>query len=638
MSAQILIVEDEKLVAADIQGHLEKLGYAVPGIWSTGEEAIRDATKSPPDVVLMDIRLKGRIDGIETARIIQSRLNIPVIYVTAFADDRTLQRAKSTEPYGYVLKPFGIRELQTAIELALHKHSRERRGRNNEQWLLGLIANMGIGLIAIDQAGTVCMMNPKAEEYTGMDLGSALGSMWSDILTFTSTRGDGSDCPVRKALTQNLSCEIQNAPVLFPKTRSQAVISGAVSVMAGPDGGRTAIVVFRDTTIWRDIDERYRSARHLDDLRRLAGGLAHHFSNYLTLVSGYSEALSRSFDQADPRFRDVRTIQKVAERASNLTRGLLSFSRNQPVSPRILNPNHAISSVLDVIKLAVGPSVTIQEEMDASAGKVEVDPTHLDQILTALIENAREAMPDGGPITIRTSNLEVDLQLASRFVDLAPGSYVRIDVSDHGMGMSYEVQTHIFEPFFTVKDRMRGTGLGLSAVYGLVKQNRGHIWFESEPKKGTTFSVCLPRVDGLHSVPFSVPRSLHGTESVLVIDDDPEARAQSRDMLLELGYRVLEASSGNEALKICEQQREEVHLVIGDVMMPNMTAAELRSRLAAVRPEVRVLFVSTFSEYALRSHGALDPSLPVLQRPFSTEALARAVRETLGPGRPELLN
>ncbi len=601
-------------------------------VLSTGEDAIRSATEERPDLVLMDIQLKGHIDGIQTAQILQSRLSIPVVYVTAFADDRTLQRAKATEPYGYVLKPFGKKELQTAIELALHKHDRERRLRTNEQWLLGLLASTQVAIAATNHSGLICMMNPRAEEYTGAVLTDALGSHWSDFISFERTPAGTSGCPVRMAIEDNTGSEMVDYPVFFPKSGRHAIVCGAVSPMAEPAcNQRAAVLVFQDVTSWRHLEAQYRRTRHLENMQRLAGGLAHQFSNFLTLISGYAESLAHSVEPVDPRFHDVRTIQKVSERASNLTRELMAFSRNEQLNLKVLDTNQAVANSVDFLKLTASPVIEIEKDFDAHVVKIEADPVHLDQIVSTLMSNARDAMPDGGVITIRTSNMDVDETLANKYVDLPVGAYVRIDVIDRGVGMTYETQTHIFEPFFTTKDRARGAGIGLAAIYGLVKQNRGHIWFESEPKKGTTFSLCLPQASSAMAG-ISVPRFLYGNETVLVVEDNSEVRTNARDMLLDLGYRVIEASSASEAIKICEQYAERIDLVVSNAMMPNMTARELAGRVTSLRPGAKMLFVSPYSEYALRRHGALDPMHSVLQRPFNIDALARAVRDGLSKG------
>src|SRR5579884_491835 len=508
MPAQVLVVEDEKIVAADLQTHLERLGYGVPGIFSTGEDALRSAPDMRPDVVLMDIHLKGRIDGIETAQIMQTRLNIPVIYVTAFADERTLQRAKATEPYGYVLKPFEQRELQTAVELALHKHVRERRMRINEQWLTGLISNVGAAILAVDHNGLVCLMNAQAEEWTGTSLTEALGSAWADLITFVGAGPDLTQSAIWQALHENRMTDLTDTWVFFPKTGRKAMVSGAVSTMPEPETDkRAAILAFRDVTAWQQLETQYIRARHLEQMQRLAGGLAHQFSNFLTLIAGHAESLSASYSPSDPRARDVHTIQRATERAGHLTRDLLSFSRGQAISLKVFDPKRTINNVVDTLQLTYGGSVKLETELDPATGKVEADPEHLEQMLTALVANARDATPEGGVVTVRSCNLDVDSHFAARFVDLPPGSFVRFDVVDHGAGMSYEKQSHIFEPFFSTKDR--AGGLGLAAAYGLVKQNRGHIWFESEPQKGTTFTICLPRIQDAPARGLGVPRSLY---------------------------------------------------------------------------------------------------------------------------------
>jgi PAS domain S-box-containing protein len=625
----VFVVEDEKLVATDLQQHLEMLGYEVPAIMASGEEALKRASEAPPDLVLMDIQLKGRIDGIDTARILQTRLNIPVIYVTAFADNATFNRAKATEPYGYVVKPFGRKELQTAIELALHKHGRERSVRTHEQWLMALIANLGAGIITTDPAGLVCMMNPKAEQYTGVPLAEALGVPWADLFAFPDAR-DQRDTPIWRAIHENTVTEMLDTRVVFTRSGRKGIVCGAVSAMGAPGGNdRSAIMVFRDISAWLHLENQYAHARHLEDMQRLAGALGHQFANYVTLISGYSESLARGMDQNDGRVREVRTIQKVTDRAAALTRDLLAFSRGQTPMLKVIDANRTITGICEIANFSLGSNISLELQLDTAGVKIESDPGHLEQILMALVANAKEAMPGGGVVTVRSSKFDVDDLTASRFVDLPPGPYVRIDVSDTGVGMSYETQSHIFEPFFTTKPQ--NTGLGLSAAFGLVKQNRGHIWFESEPQKGSTFTVCLPRIEALAREAFSLPASLRGSETILVVDSDSEDRAQTRDVLLELGYRVIEASGGNEAVRICEQKPGGIDLVLSVVVMPNMTGFELARRVQVTRPSMAVLFMSKYSEYALRHHGAFEEGRVMLQKPFSAEALARAVSGALQP-------
>jgi CheY-like chemotaxis protein len=236
-------------------------------------------------------------------------------------------------------------------------------------------------------------------------------------------------------------------------------------------------------------------------------------------------------------------------------------------------------------------------------------------------------MAGGGVVHVSTHRFDVDDLIASKFVDVPRGPYVRIDVRDEGAGMSYEAQTHVFEPFFTTK--ASSTGLKLAAAYGLVKVNRGHIWFDSEPKKGSTFSICFPTLDLFPRATPSASAVLRGTETVLVVDDDAESRAQARDALLELGYRVIEANNGNEGVKLFEQERDAIDLVLTSVMMPKMTGFELAKRLSGAKPSICILFMSAYSEYALRRHGALPEGSRILQKPFISETMARAVRQML---------
>jgi two-component system, cell cycle sensor histidine kinase and response regulator CckA len=628
--AQVLIVEDEKIVAADIRENLKSLGYNVPAVLSSGEDAIRCATENRPDLVLMDIQLKGKIDGIEAAKIVQSRLNVPVVYITAFADDATIQRAKSTEPYGYILKPFGKKELQSTIEIALYKHGRERRLKTSEQWLMALIRNVPEGVLAIDRFGSVVLMNPGAEIIAGVALQDALGADWRDLIEFLDPHLASPNDPFEAARTQGAALNLEGTPVRFPKTGRKAVLLASVApIQDSSSSAEGCVMVLRDVTAQRSLDAEYQRLRHLEALQRLAGGVAHSLNNSLTIISGYSEALERALEPADERLRDVAMVQQAGERIGSLTRQLLSFSRRQPASPRKLNLNELVGGLEGMLRHSLGPDIRITIELEPALGVVEMDPSHIEQILMSLAFNAGDAMPTGGALTIRTFNLAVDVEYASRFVDLPAGDYIALEVRDTGAGIDYALQPQIFEPFFSTKERGRA-GLSLAAVYGIVKQSGGHIWFESEPGRGAVFSVCFPCVAAGEAVcDGHASGLLRGAETILVVEDEPEFRVFTREALLRLGYQVIEAASGGEAMRICEDASNSIHLVLSAVMMPRMSGFELGRQLPSLRPNTKLIFMSPYSPYALKHHGALEEGSIVLQKPFSAATLAAKVRQVL---------
>jgi two-component system cell cycle sensor histidine kinase/response regulator CckA len=443
--------------------------------------------------------------------------------------------------------------------------------------------------------------------------------LWKRAWERTGRRIDLLDCPVR-----------------FRKTGNRIVIGSISPIREGPSRVSGAVIAFRDVTTDRTVETQYRQVRHREALQRLAGGVAHNLNSVLAVIAGYTESLIRSFDARDPRYRDVKMIESAEERAGALTRQLIAFSRQQTAQPALLDLNEQIVSLQQVLKPSAGPQVQIELKLEPELGKVEADPLQLEQIIVALVLNARDAMPNGGVLTVSTARDHLDNAAVSKFADVLPGDYAVLRISDTGVGIEFENQAQVFEPFFTTKERQKGAGLGLAAVYGLVKQNGGHIWFESEPGHGTVFSIYFPRrsepqvLDGQESSPQELsPNVRGGTETIVVVDDHLLSRQFVSEALRCLGYRVLEARNGAEAINICEQTSENIHLIVSDVMLPNMTGFELASRLSSIRGGLKLLFTSSFSPYALKHHGAVREDTPLLQKPFTVPTLASRVRETL---------
>lgn len=628
----IMIVEDEKIVAADIRQNLTMLGYLVPSVLASGEEAIKKASEQCPDLVLMDIQLKGKIDGIEAAKIVQTRLNVPVVFITAFADEATIQRAKSTEPYGYIVKPFGKKELQSTIEIALYKYGRERRLKTNEQWLMSVFRNIGEGVVAVDRAGSVCIMNTAAEAITGCALEDSLGAHWQDLWKFLDPKScGGTKDPISAASNEVVSLDLINCPVRFAKTGNKIVIGSIAPIRDGAGRVSGTVIAFHDVSSQNTLETEYRHVRQLESLQRLAGGIAHNLNDVVSIISGYAESLVQSMEVSDPRFRDVKMIEKAGDRAAVLTRQLHSFSRRQQAQPRPVDLNQQIAHMESILKHCAGGNVSMELDLEPHLKLIEADPSHVEQIVVSLVLNARDAMPDSGTLTLRTAKILLSEARSSKFVDVPPGEYVVLEICDTGSGIDYENQAQVFEPFFTTKARQKGAGIGLSVVYGLVKQAGAHIWFTSVPGEGTTFSLYFPiRSEDLVSgqgAPAAHMRT--GTETVLVVDDDRPSREFAAEALQHLGYRVLQAASGQEGLQICEQNANEIDLVLTDVMLPSMTGRELANRLAHLQSGLKVLFTSNYSPYALKHHGAIEANTPLLQKPFTLAALAAGVRAIL---------
>ncbi len=379
-------------------------------------------------------------------------------------------------------------------------------------------------------------------------------------------------------------------------------------------------------------EEQLRQWQRVEAIGRLAGGVAHDFNNLLMTIKGCSELLLGGLDQSDPRCEEVEEIRKAAERATALTRQLLAFGRRQVLQPQVLDLNEVVANMDRMLQRLIGEDIQLLTVLDSGLWPVKVDPGQIEQVIMNLAVNARDAMPGGGKLTIETANVVLDEGYARRHVSVSPGPCVMVAVTDTGCGMDKEIQAHLFEPFFTTKKTGEGSGLGLSTVYGIVKQSGGNIWAYSELGQGTTFKIYLPRVEEAVKTyrPKTAPAvSPGGSETILLVEDEEAVRTIVSKILQNRGYTVLEAHHGNEALQICEHHEGPIHLMVTDVVMPQLSGRELAERLMLLRPEIRVLFMSGYPDNALVHHGVLGAGTAFLQKPFSLNALECKVRELL---------
>jgi two-component system cell cycle sensor histidine kinase/response regulator CckA len=413
--------------------------------------------------------------------------------------------------------------------------------------------------------------------------------------------------------------------------------STASVIRNGQGKSEKFVIINRDITARRDAEKKLREtharqAQKMEAVGRLSGGIAHDFNNLLGVIIGYTELMETRLSPGDPLHKNVREIKKAGERAALLTRQLLAFSRQQVLEPKVLELNAVVTDVENLLRRAIGEDIELTTVLGPKLGRVMADQGQIEQVIMNLAANARDAMPNGGKLIIETTNTELDATFIRDAPYVQPGFYVQVTFTDTGTGMDPETQAHIFEPFFTTKERGKGTGLGLATVYGVVKQSNGYIWVYSDVGKGTTFKICLPRVETAVQAKSLEPRQLRpwqGGETLLLVEDEESLRAVTRDVLLQGGFEVLEAPGGLQAIESAQRHHGPIHLLLTDVVMPGLNGPTVAEKLSPSRPEMRVLYMSGYTDYAVGRNGILEPGVHLLVKPYTRETLLRKVNEVL---------
>jgi PAS domain S-box-containing protein len=407
-------------------------------------------------------------------------------------------------------------------------------------------------------------------------------------------------------------------------------LSGRAVNQAGED--EVLEIIAEDVTERRILEDQFRQAQKMEAVGRLAGGVAHDFNNLLMVIGGYTYVLLNQLGPGDPRRKKAEAIQEATERAATLTRQLLAFGRKQVLELKVIDLNAVVADISKLLRPLIGEDIEVVVACDPALGRTKADPGQVEQVIMNLAVNARDAMPSGGKLIIQTRNADLDDGYQRAHASVKPGPYVMLAVSDTGCGMDAETQLRIFEPFFTTKEKGKGTGLGLSTVYGIVKQSGGYVFVDSEPGRGATFKIYLPRVEeeAAAGLPERTARlGCRGSESILLVEDEESVRELIAEALQAQGYNVLVAGNGQEALALAAPAHCRIDLMITDVVMPGMSGRELTTRMAQSRPGLRVLYLSGYTEDAIVHHGVLDAETAFLQKPFSLDALACKVREVL---------
>ena len=513
----------------------------------------------------------------------------------------------------------------------------EERRKQSEEALQRLATAVEQSVEAVfitDLEGTIEYANPAFERITGYGREEVIGrtprilksgkhdeefyrELWATIKrgdvwtgTFTNKRKDGS--------------LYEEEAIVSPVRDSSGNLMNFVAVK-------------RDVTDERKMEEQFRQSQKMEAVGKLAGGIAHDFNNLLTAITGYSELALNRMAGDDPIRGHIQEIRNVSERAAALTRQLLAFSRRQILQPKVLDLNAVVTDIDQMLRRLIGEDIDLLTSLESGLWRVKADPGQISQVLMNLAVNARDAMPSGGKLTIETANVDIDEAYTRGHATMRPGAHAMIAMSDTGVGMNQETLSRIFEPFFTTKEMGKGTGLGLSTVYGIVKQSGGHIWVYSEPNSGTTFKIYLPRVEEPAEAPEPAPDRtgrIEGSETVLLVEDEETVRMLVRVILERYGYTVLAASDGEEALRASSGHEGTIQLMLCDVVMPGMSGVQLSRRIASSRPDMKILYMSGYTDNAIVHHGVLDPGTAFIEKPFSPESLARKIRAVLDDDRP----
>ena len=639
VALRVLLVEDQESDAELLLRELRRMGRPVHHERVQTGAAMRAALERGGwDAILCDWSLPGFDVGAALQLVKEMGLDLPFIIASGSISDESAIEALRAGAHDFVIKdnlarlvPALEREMrECAVRIARRRAEDELRqsalryralfdASPLPTWVYDVET---LSFLAVNQAA-VQHYGYARDEFLRMTLDRILAS--TDVAALrdevVQLRGASFDT-VRQHVTRDgreIHVETKSHEIDFDGRKARLVLANDVSER------------MRAEQSLRATAEQLRQAQKLEAIGSMAGGIAHDFNNMLSVVLSYANLALQGLAEGDPLRADLQEIYRAGQRAAEMTRQLLAFSRKQMLEPRVIDPNQLLAEMEKMLGRLVGEDIKLSLHTPRAVGKVLADPSQLEQVIMNLVVNARDAMPNGGTISIETADVDLDEHYAATHVGVTPGPHVMLVVSDTGTGMDRATQARIFEPFFTTKEPGKGTGLGLSTVFGIVKQSGGHIWVYSEVDQGTTFKIYFPKTEAAEPRHSEAPaaRELRGTETILLVEDDDQVRALMRTVLKRNGYQVLEAQNGGEALLIAEDFAGPIHLLVTDVIMPRMSGRRVAERVSKLRPDTPVLYVSGYTENMVVQHGVVEAGVTLLQKPITPEGFLRKVRQML---------
>ena len=611
----ILIVEDEAIVSFGLSLLLKEAGYIINRICSSSDQLFDDFQDFPlPDLILMDIHIKGSLDGTEASLKIKKLYNIPVIFLTAYADKLTIEKAKNSYPYGYIIKPYEKRRLLLIIEMGLNIIELEKEIKSRESLFSATFSSIADAVIITDNLDRIKYMNPVARSMIA-DC-DVIGQTFESIFKFSFDQ------------------EISRAVFIdkFNKEKILEVKKNKLDEIFVQKGGYVWILT--DITISVFLETQLRESQKMEAVGRLAGGIAHDFNNLLTVIMGYCSLILDNDELMTGNQSlksDITGIQLTSQKAVKLTKQLLTFTNNQVHNPRLIDLNNIILELDKIFDRLIPDNIILIKNLTDDETIISIDPVQIEQILINLVVNSRDAIELDGQIQIETSFVNTNNEIG-HMTNIPQGEFVLLSIKDNGSGIPENIQSKIFEPFFSSKKEGKGLGLGLSTVYGIVQHAGGFINFDSSVNGGSTFNLYFPRIINTfpaESISVGVKNSDMGKEVILIVEEDDFVRSIMTRILDNKGYRIVEAKNAGEALLLCEYKSLKYELIITDLFMTIISGFELVSKIKSFYPDIKTLYTSTHNYESIKDEKIINGIDNYLQKPFDPADFSLLVRKSL---------